>query len=169
MERVEDNLASRPARKAAKNCAKVLYQINLIPLNVFVLNVKGKKMRPRIPTQDDIGKRLARIERKIDDLIQILGKEPESRDEGKVAGEIESIGKTLDIMTLLSLPDHLRKTAMVITKLGKATAEDVAKETRRARAIESSYLNQLVRMRLIGRKREGKKVYFTIENENGGT
>lgn len=77
--------------------------------------------------------------------------------------EVEGIGEVLDVMALLSLPDHLRKSALTIVKLGKAMAEDVAKETSRARAIESAYLNQLVRMGYLKRVREGKRVYFWAE------
>ena len=77
--------------------------------------------------------------------------------------EVEGIGEVLDVMTLLSLPDHLRKSALTIVKLGKAMAVDVAKETGRARAIESAYLNQLVRMGYLKRVRAGKRVYFWAE------
>jgi len=76
---------------------------------------------------------------------------------------VDGIGEVLDVMTLLSLPDHLRKSAITIVKLKKAMAEDVAKETGRARAIESAYLNQLVRMGYLKRVREGKRVYFWAE------
>jgi hypothetical protein len=48
-------------------------------------------------------------------------------------------------------------------KLGKAMAEDVAKETGRARAIESAYLNQLARMGHVKKGKEGRRVYFTVE------
>jgi len=70
--------------------------------------------------------------------------------------------EALDVMTLLSLPDHLRKTAVTICALRSATAADVARETGRARAVESNYLNQLVTMKYIQRERKGKKVYFYV-------
>jgi len=44
---------------------------------------------------------------------------------------------------LLTLPDHLRKTWIALDRLGRARAPDVAAITGRARAVESSYLNQL--------------------------
>jgi hypothetical protein len=50
---------------------------------------------------------------------------------------------SLDVMTLLSMPDHLRKTAMDICRCSRATAEEIADQTKRARAVESAYLNQL--------------------------
>lgn len=74
--------------------------------------------------------------------------------------ETETIPDVLDVMTLLSLPDHLRKTAMTLCKLGRATATEVSKKTGRARAVESGYLNQLVLMGYLKKKREGRKAYF---------
>jgi hypothetical protein len=68
-----------------------------------------------------------------------------------------------DAMALLSLPSSLRKTVMVLYKLEKATAEDLASETKRLRAVESASANQLVRMGYLKKKREGRKVYFYIE------
>jgi hypothetical protein len=68
-----------------------------------------------------------------------------------------------DVMALLSLPMSLRKTVMVLYKLEKATAEDIAKETKRLRAVESSSANQLVRLGYLKKKREGRDVYFYIE------
>lgn len=70
----------------------------------------------------------------------------------------------LDVMSLLSLPSSLRKTAMVLYKLERATAEDLARETKRLRAVESAYANQLVRMGYLRKKREGREVYFYIES-----
>jgi len=68
-----------------------------------------------------------------------------------------------DVMTLLSLPSSLRKTIMALYKLKEATAEDLARETKRLRAVESASANQLVRMGYLKKKREGRKVYFYIE------
>jgi uncharacterized protein (DUF1015 family) len=72
----------------------------------------------------------------------------------------------LDVMTLLSMPDHLRKTAMTICRLGRATAEETADQTKRARAVESAYLNQLVIMGHLKKERNGRKAYFFVEREN---
>jgi hypothetical protein len=69
-----------------------------------------------------------------------------------------------DAMSLLSLPMSLRKTVMVLYKLEKATAEDLAKETKRLRAVESASANQLVRMGYLRKRREGREVYFYIES-----
>ncbi len=72
-------------------------------------------------------------------------------------------GTPLDVTTLLTLPDHLRKSALALSSLGEATATDLSKETSRVRAVESDYLNQLVSMGLIKKKRKGRDVYFYIE------
>lgn len=72
----------------------------------------------------------------------------------------------LDVMTLLSMPDHLRKTAMALCRLGRATADEIAQQTQRARAVESAYLNQLVIMGHLKKERNGRKAYFYVEREN---
>ena len=72
----------------------------------------------------------------------------------------------LDVMTLLSMPDHLRKTAMTVCRLGRATADEVAQQTHRARAVESGYLNQLVIMSHLKNERVGRKAYFYVEKED---
>ena len=69
----------------------------------------------------------------------------------------------LDVTTLLGLPDHLRKSALALAALSEATATDLSKETGRVRAVESDYLNQLVSMSLVKKKRKGRDVYFYIE------
>jgi hypothetical protein len=72
---------------------------------------------------------------------------------------------SLDVMTLLSMPDHLRKTAMTICRLGRATAEEISESTTRARAVESAYLNQLVIMGYLKKERKGRKAYFFVDPE----
>jgi len=72
---------------------------------------------------------------------------------------------SLDVMTLLSLPDHLRKTAMTICRCGRATAQEIASQTKRARAVESAYLNQLVIMGYLKKERKGRKAYFYADRE----
>jgi hypothetical protein len=67
---------------------------------------------------------------------------------------------------LLSLPDHLRKTYFQSIKLDRVTADDVAEQTKRARAVESNYLNQLVLMGYLSKKRIGRKVYFFKQKKN---
>ena len=68
----------------------------------------------------------------------------------------------LDAKALLTLPDHLRKTASAICKLGRATAEDIAKHTNREEAIESSYLNQLVTMGYLKKEKQANAIHFHL-------
>jgi hypothetical protein len=75
----------------------------------------------------------------------------------------ESLDKRLNLPALLSLPDHLRKTASVLAQLGSVRADDVAEKTHRARAVESAYLNQLVLMGHAKKVRAGRKVLFLAE------
>jgi hypothetical protein len=114
-------------------------------------------------TQDqdhaELSKILKRIEKKIDILVGKKGMERPTKKREEAIGP----GGALDILALFSLPDHLRKSAMAIMKLGKAMAEDVAKETSRARAIESAYLNQLARMGYVQKGKDGRRVYFSAE------
>ena len=76
--------------------------------------------------------------------------------------------KESDLMNLLSLPDHLRKTAIAVCSLGEVTAQDVALKTKRARAVESKYLNQLVLMQYMQKKKRGRTAYFYFEKERSG-
>lgn len=71
----------------------------------------------------------------------------------------------LDVMTLLSMPDHLRKTAMTLCRMGRATADEIALQTHRARAVESAYLNQLVIMNHLKKERKGRKAYFFVDRD----
>ena len=100
------------------------------------------------------------ISRKLDRLIEI---------QRPPTGQMVRLGASLpedmplDVTTLLSLPDHLRKSALALSTLREATATDLSKETGRVRAVESDYLNQLVSMGLVKKKRKGRDVYFYVE------
>jgi hypothetical protein len=72
-------------------------------------------------------------------------------------------GLALTPSTLLSLPDHLRKTAIIVCQLGEANAGEVAVRSGRARAAESDYLNQLARMGILEKRRKGRESYFTAK------
>ncbi len=101
---------------------------------------------------------LDRLNEKMEVIIEL------QKHSSKVNLDIPDV---LDVMTLLSLPDHLRKTAITLCKLEQATAEEVAEQTRRARAVESSYLNQLVMMGYLKKERRGRKAYFYVDKEEG--
>ena len=101
---------------------------------------------------------LDRLNEKMEVIIEL------QKHSSKVNLDIPDV---LDVMTLLSLPDHLRKTAITLCKLEQATAEEVAEQTRRARAVESSYLNQLIMMGYLKKERRGRKAYFYVDKEEG--
>jgi hypothetical protein len=63
-------------------------------------------------------------------------------------------------LILLRLPTHLIKTYFTLQNFGEATATDVSKQTGKARAIESNYLNQLVMMGFCLKWRNHRKVIF---------
>ena len=66
----------------------------------------------------------------------------------------------LESSELLALPDHLRSTYMTVASKGKSNATLVSNKTGRTRAIESTYLNKLVRMGWLNKQREAKTIYF---------
>jgi len=113
----------------------------------------------------DLGRNPAQILQKIREGLDRLNEKMDVLIEIQKHGQKESqdLPDVLDVMTLLSLPDHLRKTAITISRLEQATAEEVAEQTKRARAVESGYLNQLVMMGYLKKERRGRKAYFYIE------
>lgn len=61
---------------------------------------------------------------------------------------------------LLELPDHLRTTYITVASKGESNATDVSNKTGRTRSIESTYLNKLVRMGWLNKRRVSKTAYF---------
>jgi response regulator of citrate/malate metabolism len=106
---------------------------------------------------EKIREHLEQLNEKIDVMIEIQKHEQRELP--------ENLPEALDVMTLLSLPDHLRKTAVTLCKLEEATADEVAQKTKRARAVESGYLNQLVVMGYMKKERRGRKAYFFVDKE----
>lgn len=120
-------------------------------------SLQGKPIR----VLEKIADSLNQLNEKVDVLIEL-----QKHSRGGIVNE--SLTDVLDVMTLLSLPDHLRKTAVTLCNLGQATAEEIAEQTRRARAVESGYLNQLVLMGYLKKERRGRKAYFYVEKEDSG-
>ena len=119
--------------------------------------------------QEVFGKKPVRILDKIRESLERLNEKMEIMIELQKTGrkDLQLLPDApLDVMTLLSMPDHLRKTAMTVCRLGRATAEEVSEQTHRARAVESSYLNQLVIMGHLKKERKGRKAYFFVEKED---
>jgi hypothetical protein len=61
---------------------------------------------------------------------------------------------------LLSLPDNLRKTYLIVASEGECSATGVSDLSGRCRASESNYLNQLVRMGWLTKRRASKTSQF---------
>ena len=120
-------------------------------------SLQGKPIR----VLEKIADSLNQLNEKVDVLIEL-----QKHSRGGIVSE--SLTDVLDVMTLLSLPDHLRKTAVTLCNLGQATAEEIAEQTKRARAVESGYLNQLVLMGYLKKERRGRKAYFYVEKEDPG-
>ncbi len=78
---------------------------------------------------------------------------------GREKRQVQGVG-SLDVVDLLRLPDHLRSTMVTVIGLGDATADEIAAKTGRVRNLESSYLNQLVRLGHLEKVRKGRKIYF---------
>jgi len=125
-----------------------------------------------VSNQEILGKKPLQILEKIRENLEKLNEKMEIMIELQKHGrrDMQTIPQEapLDVMTLLSMPDHLRKTAMTVCRLGRATADEVAQQTRRARAVESAYLNQLVIMGYLKKERKGRKAYFYVEKESRG-
>jgi hypothetical protein len=125
-----------------------------------------------VPGQEALGKKPLQVLEKIRDSLESLNEKMEvmielqKHDRKDLTPPLTDA--PLDVMTLLSMPDHLRKTAMTLCRLGRATADEIAQQTQRARAVESAYLNQLVIMGHLKKERKGRKAYFYVERENHG-
>ncbi|MCX8153715.1 MAG: transcriptional regulator [Candidatus Bathyarchaeota archaeon] len=118
-----------------------------------------------------LGKKPLQLLEKIRENLEKLNEKMEVMIELQKHGKKETPtvpDASLDVMTLLSMPDHLRKTAMTICRFGRATADEVAQQTNRARAVESAYLNQLVIMGYLKKERKGRKAYFYVDKDNQG-
>jgi hypothetical protein len=73
---------------------------------------------------------------------------------------------------VLELPKHLQVTILALFKLGSSSAVAVSVVTGKARAVESSYLNQLVTLKLVCKEqrvtplhRGGPTVVFSVDLE----
>jgi len=124
-----------------------------------------------VTKQEFLGRKPLRVLEKIKENLEKLNEKMEIMIELQKRGrkDFQPLADApLDVMTLLSMPDHLRKTAMTVCRLGRATAEEVAQQTHRARAVESGYLNQLVIMGHLEKERKGRKAYFYVEKEDQG-
>jgi hypothetical protein len=125
---------------------------------IFVANEEVLGRKP-LHVLEKIRESLDRLNEKMEVIIEL-------QKHGRPDVQPMSADAPLDVMTLLSMPDHLRKTAMTICRSGRATAEEISQQTNRARAVESAYLNQLVIMGYLKKERKGRKAYFYADREN---
>ena len=86
----------------------------------------------------------------------------------KRLAEIERKLSRLDPETseLLELPSDLRTTYLVLTSKGESDAMQVSSVTKRCRAVESLYLNRLVRLGWASKRRNGKSCLFSPVHVN---
>jgi hypothetical protein len=121
------------------------------------------------PTVVSIVDSLDRLNQKLDSIVSFTSQILKVNEmlleklKGKGQGGKNELSLPPDTLSLLSLPLSLRKTVMVLYRLDRATADDLARETGRLRAVESSSANQLVRMGYLKKIREGRDVYFYID------
>jgi len=112
--------------------------------------------------QERVLRKLEKIREELEELNERMEVVIEfQKDHGKAS--VTTLPEVpIDPMALLSMPDHLRQTFMVVCKSNNVTAEDIAQHTNRARAAESGNLNQLVNMGFLKKERKGRKTYFSI-------
>jgi hypothetical protein len=67
------------------------------------------------------------------------------------------------LLSILDLPKHLQESMSVMLKVGIATAVHLSKYTKRARPVESSYLNQLTLLGFLDWERKGRNKYFKLK------
>jgi len=66
---------------------------------------------------------------------------------------------------LMSLPDHLRRTYMLVASRGECEATQISNLTGRCRALESNYLNQLTRMGWLNKRKVSKTTIYYLSQE----
>ena len=148
-------------------CFVRLNKPTIITSTVHVKNTRGKL----VTKEEVLGKKPLYVLEKIRENLERLNEKMEVMIELQKHGrkDVQPLpDASLDVMTLLSMPDHLRKTAMTICRCGRATAEEISQQTTRARAVESAYLNQLVFMGYLKKERKGRKAYFFADRESQG-
>ena len=79
--------------------------------------------------------------------------------------EIERLDGPEDLLTpndIFLLPGPMKQTAIELIRLRIATADDIAGKTKRERAVESGYLNQLTKMNYCRKIRISRNIFFFI-------
>jgi ArsR family transcriptional regulator, lead/cadmium/zinc/bismuth-responsive transcriptional repressor len=125
-------------------------KVNATNYLVELLIEQNNRLNSKLDILINLDERLLKLQEKM--VVPTSNKSQTSR-----------MGKQPDSLTLISLPTVLRKTVTALYQCEKATAKQLSKITRRTRAVESGAANQLVRLGYIKKKREGRDIYFYIE------
>jgi Zn-dependent M32 family carboxypeptidase len=142
-----------------------------LQIRVYVFDTKTGE--PHMSKVEIEGNALLRMEKEfismrsyLEQIISLQKEMMQRLDRGEKATEEADNGSSgLSVAVLLRLPDHLRKTMVALSKLVEGRADEVASITGRARAIESGYLNQLVRLGYVKKIRKKHQIYFGINGE----
>jgi len=142
-----------------------------LQIRVYVFDTKTGE--PHMSKVEIEGNALLRMEKEfismrsyLEQIISLQKEMMQRLDRGeKAPDEMDNGGSGLSVAVLLRLPDHLRKTMVALSKLVEGRADEVASITGRARAIESGYLNQLVRLGYVKKIRKKHQIYFALNGE----
>lgn len=142
-----------------------------LQIRVYVFDTKTGE--PHMSKVEIEGNALLRMEKEfismrsyLEQIISLQKEMMQRLDRGdKLPEEADNGSSGLSVAVLLRLPDHLRKTMVALSKLVEGRADEVASITGRARAIESGYLNQLVRLGYVKKIRKKHQIYFAINGE----
>jgi hypothetical protein len=104
--------------------------------------------------RNDTASKLKRLEARVTALEEML----------RAGVSLPKPGSALGDLKLGELPNSLTKSLQAMRVLGEADASAVGQKTGRNRSVETIYLNQLVRLGALARKRVGKKVFFRLAN-----
>lgn len=104
---------------------------------------------------DQLERRLARVEERLDELEKILG-----RGTPSVKQSLPEFSPS--VKEVLNLPGALRKTVLALQTLGEATSVEIAGKTGRTGSVEKGYLDELNRLGYATNINKGKKTYYKL-------
>jgi hypothetical protein len=81
-------------------------------------------------------------------------------------GDSSPENKHLDAISILSLPNHLRKTALAIHKVSKGNPSKISKITGNNHNVESNNLEELVDMGYLRKKGTELEIYYELIKGN---
>lgn len=132
---------------------------------------KNKMMVPNkvdllIAENKELKKRIASLEQRIERHYKTLSNLKHSFD--ILSNKLKEITIPITISNKqIELPEHLYKTMATVKRLNKrVSASEVSDITGNTRPTESSYLHQLVHLRILTKTKVGSKVFFTLIENN---